>query len=336
MVIQIIILVLLVALSGFFSGSEVSLLTVSNVRVRMFRKQKRKGAESLHRIKQHPRKMIITILIGNNVVNIVAASLATYIATLKFGSTGVGISTGILTLLVLVFGEITPKTFAHRYAGRIALRVARPIEMMQVVLYPIVALLDMQTSFLERRVHIERSEPITETEIREMIAFGVEEKVVHSEESSIINRALYFADTRVKDIMIPVKEAFMLSTSKTIQGVVSEVIRNGYSRIPVYENVRSNIVGIVLAKDILYEINKDHGEKLLSHVVTDTLFVQDSLRIHTLLKEFQKKFIHFAIVRDSKARVVGIVTLEDLLEELVGEIEDETDAREKDSHKPSL
>lgn len=170
----IIILVVLIFLSAFFSGAEVALLAITFVRVRLLRKQRRKGAESLYRLKSHPRRMIITILIGNNVVNIGAASLATYVSAQQFGSTGVGIATGVLTLLILIFGEITPKTFAHRYASKIAPRISRIIEIFQFVLYPLVFLLNEQTKLMERAVHVKKFEPISEAEIKEMVSFGVE------------------------------------------------------------------------------------------------------------------------------------------------------------------
>lgn len=150
---------------------------------------------------------------------------------------------------------------------------------------------------------------------------------MHSQERTIINRALDFADTRVNEIMIPIQHAFLLPAHKTVQGVVSEVIDNGFSRIPVYEKNKNTIIGIVLVKDILAEINKDHGRKTLKHLLLSPFFVSDMLEIHILLREFKKRSFHLAVVKNAKNKVVGIVTLEDLLEELVGEIEDESDVR---------
>lgn len=326
---EIIILSVCILLSGFFSGAEVALLSVSLVRSRLLKKQRRPGAESLYRLKQHPRRMIITILIGNNVVNIVAASLATYIASEKLGSTGVGIVTGVLTLVILIIGEITPKTFAQGYATRIALAISRPIEVMQKILSPVVYLLDKQTHLIEKWVDLKKAEPISDAEIKEMVAFGVENKVVHRQERYIIDRALNLADISVKDIMIPIKNSFTLNANDSIETALPKIVTNGFSRIPLYKNAKNNIIGLVLAKDILNEFLKKHGSFTLEHILLKPIFVKEEMKIHSLLKYFQEKSIHLAIVKNKNSAVVGIVTLEDLLEELVGEIEDELDIREE-------
>jgi len=325
MFLNLIILIILLTLSGFFSGSEVALLSITTVRVRTYLKEKRKGSAALDRLKAKPRRMIITILIGNNVVNITAAALAMIIATDYFGSAGLGIVTGILTLLILIFGEITPKTLASRYAGPISLLIARPIELLSYILYPLVVLLEGITKFLERAVKFKKHAPITESEIKTMIEYGVEHKVVNPEEQYIINRALAFSDITANKIMIPIRSVFSLDINNNIENSLGKIIDSGYTRIPIYDGEENNIVGIAMVKNVARELINKHGTKLLGDVAAPPLFVPAYIRIDYLFKLFQNRRKHMAIVYGKYKKAVGIVTLEDLIEELVGEIIDESD-----------
>lgn len=324
---QLIILVLLLFLSGFFSGSEVALLSVTTIRVRTYLKEGRRGSTALSRLKAKPRRMIITILIGNNVVNIAAAAMTTIIATDYFGSVGVGVVTGILTLLILIFGEITPKTLASKYAGAVALLIARPILVLSYILYPFIILLEKFTSILEGLVKLEKHAPITETEIKTMIEYGVEHKVVNPEEQSIINRALAFSDITAREIMIPLQDVFLLECNATIKQSLGKIIESGFSRIPIYRKRRENIIGIAMIKDVSRELVAGHDINTLKEVAVPTTFVPENIRIDYLFKIFQKQRKHMAIVYSKKRIAVGVVTLEDLIEELVGEIVDESDVK---------
>lgn len=332
MALQIVILFILIILSGFFSGSEVALLSITPVRVRTYLKEKRKGSIALDRLKLNPRRMIITILIGNNVVNIVAASLTAYIASQKFGSTGIGILTGILTLVILIFGEITPKTLASRYAGRFSLWVARPIELMGTLLYPLVYILEKLTKTLENSVKLEIHEVITEADIKNMIEFGVEQKIVQPEEQYIINRALAFSDITASKIMIPLRDVFTIEQKTTIEKSIINIIESGYTRVPLYDKQKDNIVGVVMVKDIAREMIEKRGNKLLEELNVSPIHVPKNIRIDYLFKIFQKAKKHMAIVSGPDKKAVGIVTLEDLIEELVGEIVDESDVENKDNN----
>jgi len=325
MELKILLLIILISLSGFFSGSEVALLSVTLIRVRTYLKEKRKGSGALSRLKARPRRMIITILIGNNVVNITAASLVAVITTDYFGSISLGIAAAALTLIILIFGEITPKTLASQYAGRISLFIARPIEVFGYVLYPLVIFLDWLAGALERFVKFKKHALITEADIKTMVEFGVEHRVVEPAEQYIINRALAFSDITAHKIMIPLRDVFSLESSATIDDSLGKIIESGFSRIPLFEKNRDTIIGIAMVKDMARELVAKQGHKLLKEVAVLTTFVPENIRIDYLFKIFQKKRKHMAIVQDKDKKAVGIVTLEDLVEELVGEIVDESD-----------
>jgi len=325
MVIPIIILVILVILSGFFSGSEVALLSITPVRVRTYLKESRKGAVALDRLKQNIRKTIIIILIGNNVVNIAAASISAYIAAQYFGSTGIGIATGVLTLVILIVGEIVPKTLASKYAGRMSLKIAKPIEVLGFFLMPLVYVLEYLTKLLENRITLKSHAVITEKDIKNMVQFGVEHKIVAPEEQFIINRALAFSDITASKIMIQLRNVFLLDQEEPIKKSILEVIESGYTRIPVYKKEKSNIVGMVMVKDLAREVIEKRENKLLKDIAVEPIYVPKNIRIDYLFKIFQSKRKHMAVVYDLDKRAVGIVTLEDLIEELVGEIVDESD-----------
>jgi CBS domain containing-hemolysin-like protein len=325
MELKILLLIILISLSGFFSGSEVALLSVTPIRVRTYLKEKRKGSGALSRLKARPRRMIITILIGNNVVNITAASLVAVIATDYFGSISLGIAAAALTLIILIFGEITPKTLASQYAGRISLFIARPIEVFGYLLYPLVIFLDWLAGALERFVKFKKHALITEADIKTMVEFGVEHRVVEPAEQYIINRALAFSDITAHKIMIPLWDVFSLESSATIDDSLGKIIESGFSRIPLFERNRDTIIGIAMVKDMARELVANRGHKLLKEVAVPATFVPENIRIDYLFKIFQKRRKHMAIVQDKDKKAVGIVTLEDLVEELVGEIVDESD-----------
>lgn len=322
------ILLILLLLSGFFSGAEVALLSVTEVKIRTYLKENKKGARALCKLKESPRRMIIIILIGNNIVNVSAASMTAIIAAEHFGSGGLGLATGILTLLILIFGEITPKTFANKNSSAISLLISRPIYYFGVVIHPVVLFLEWITTMMHKVVKLPDQELITEGEIREMIQFGVEKQVIEPEEQYIINKALRFSDTSAKEIMVPFKNVFTLHGGKRISQIMSKIIASGYSRVPIYKTDKSDIIGIAMVKDIARELAKNKGNTTLEYVARDPIFINEDLRIDYLFKIFQKKQVHIAVVVNKEKSAVGIATLEDLLEELVGEIEDESDIRE--------
>ncbi len=328
MAIYFIFLVILIGLSGFFSGSEVALLSVTSIQSRTFKKQGKKGSSALSKLKSNSRRMIITILIGNNVVNIGAASIVAFITTEYFDSVGLGVGAGILTLVILVFGEITPKIFASKYAGSIALMISPIILFLQYVLYPIVLFLDWFTGMLERLFNFKQQAAITEAEIKEMISFGVENKVVHHEEQQIINKALAFSDSIAKDVMIPLNDVFSLEQNTMIKDSLQGIIKSGYTRIPLYKSTKNNIVGLAMVKDVASEYIVNNGNSTLQSIAVEPIMIPLEIRIDYLFKIFQSKRKHMAVVYGEGNKAVGVVTLEDLIEELVGEIVDESDVNE--------
>ncbi len=301
----IILLVLLVVLSGFFSGSEVALLSITPVRVRTYLKEERKGAKALHKLKENIRRTIIIILIGNNVVNIAAASISAYLAAQHFGSTGIGIVTGLLTLIILVVGEIIPKTLASKYAGRLSLVISRPITIMGLILLPIVFVLESLTKYLESTISMKSHAIITEKDIKNMIEFGVEHKIVQPEEQFIINRALAFSDITASKIMIQLRHVFTLDQEETINKSIINVIESGYTRIPLYKGDKQNIVSVAMVKDLAREVIEQRGDKLLKEISTEPIYVPKDIRIDYLFKIFQSKRKHMAVVYDEDKKAVG-------------------------------
>lgn len=321
---DLIILVILIVLSAFFSGSEVALLSISNIKVKTYLKEGKRGAKALSRLKENPRRMIITILIGSNVATIAAASMAALMVTEKFGSSGLGIATGVMTLIILIFGEITPKTFAITYAGRISLAISNPLLVMSYVLYPLVILLEWISNRMIKLVKIKKLEPITEAEIKTMIDFGVEKKVIEPQEKHIMESAFKFSDISAFEIMTPFDKIFSLNGNSTIKNSFGKIVKSGFSRIPIYTNRKENITGIIFIKDVVKAVSKKEYRKKLKDLSMDPIFVSKDIFIGDLLKIFENRQTHIALVKDDD-KAIGLVTHEDLLEELVGEITDESD-----------
>ncbi len=329
---EIVILIILVVLSGTFSGIEIAIFSLSDIKVRNLVKQGRKGAKTLKKLKENPHKLLITILVGNNLVNVGASALATVIVTEALGSSSVGFSlgvaTGLMTFILLVFGEITPKAFAHQNAEKISLFFAKPISILSRIQSPVIWLLEKITGFI---IKIMGGEPqkgvITVDELRTTISVGAEEGVIKKDEEEMIHKLFDFGSTSVEEIMIPRIDMFCLGVDTKIKDVLKVIPENRYTRIPVYKERRDNIIGILYVKDIIKYIGKKDDISIES-VVRSTFIVPETKNLNLLLKEFRKKRTHMAIVVDESGGVAGLVTLEDILEEIVGEIYDETDAKE--------
>ncbi len=318
-------LVLLVGLSAIFSGLEVALLSVPQVRVNAFVKNKKRGAEALKRIKAKSSQMIITILVGNNIVNTAVAALATAIALESFGSKGLGLATGVITLVILVFGEITPKTLASNHSDRIALLVARPLEILMKILWPIVFFLEKIPNLLGRRMKKNATKPISKLEIRAMIEYGAENKVLESEEKQIMLRTTRLKNTDAEDIMTPIEQIFSLDAERSLVDTIEEISSHGYSRVPIFEKEKSKVIGILYVKEILTKLSDEKSAKEpVKNFIKKPIFLDKNSEVKDIFKLFLNKHIHIAIVTDGKKNI-GLVTLEDLLEEIVGEIVDEHD-----------
>ena len=321
---QIGILALLILLSACFSGVETALMSLNMIKVNSLVKQKKKGSEALHRIKQNPHKLLITILIGNNLVNIGAASFATIVFTDMFGSSGIGIATGVMTFLILVFGEITPKTFASQNAERMSLIVARPIEILSIIISPVVKFFELISRGMSRLLGSKEEKELSEDELRTIVTMGREEGILSREAARMMQNVMDFGDTKVKEIMTPDIDVQMVDGNARLKDVLNFVVKTPFSRYPVYIGNRDKIVGILDVDDVLKYAKSNRLGKKVKDTVRKPFFIPESKEIDDLLVEFEGKDIPVAIVVDEYGHVSGLVTVEDILEEIVGEIFDKS------------
>jgi putative hemolysin len=319
------VLLALLVLSGAFSGSETALVALSMARVEALVREGRAGAAALYELKKDPSRMLTTILIGNNLVNIGASAMATVIATREFGHAGPGIAVGLLTLFILVYGEITPKSLATRYPERISLVVAMPLLLFMRLMYPLVWMFGKFTSSVHRLTGGQYEPTVTESELIGMLGHGVAEGEIHHNEREIIERVFEFNDLKVRDVMTPKGRIFSLDGSLTVAAALPLVTTEPYSRVPLFSGQPDNIVKILYMRDMLSAIASDRLEVTLEEIGHKPLFVSQYHAIDALFATLRRRNRHFSIVVDEYGDVRGIVTLEDLLEELVGEIYDESD-----------
>jgi CBS domain containing-hemolysin-like protein len=319
------ILIGLLALSGSFSGSETALVALSIARVEALIQEGRPGATALYELKKDPSRMLTTILIGNNLVNIGASAMATVIATREFGHAGPGIAVGALTLFILVFGEITPKSLATRYPERISLVVALPLLIFMRLMYPLVWVFGHFTTWVHHLSGGHEEPTVTESELIGMLGHGVAEGEIERGESEIIERVFAFNDLKVRDVMTPKGRLFALDAGLSVAEALPLVHDQPYSRIPVYEDSPDNIVKVVYLRDLLTAVVGEHFAVRLESIAHQPLFASQYQSLDELFAALRRRNRHFSIVVDEHGDVRGIVTLEDLMEELVGEIYDESD-----------
>ena len=322
---EILFLLLLLVLSGVFSGSETALVALSLARVEGLVKEGRKGSQALLRLKKDPTRMLITILIGNNLVNIASASLATVVATRWFGNLGPGLAVGVLTILILIFGEITPKSLATRYAERISLFIARPLVGFMHLVYPLVWIFQRFTDWIHHHAGSERDPIVTESELINMAGHGEQEGTIEQEERELIERVFSFTELTVRDVMTPHDQVFSLDGALTVANALPEIMRESYSRILIYEKQQDEIVKVLHLRDLLDMVAKGDMDALLSDISHDVEFVPQYQKINELFATLRRIRQHLAVVVDEFGVLRGIVTLEDLIEELFGEIYDESD-----------
>ena len=331
---ELLILLMLFALSGFFSGSETALTSISMARVQALVNEKRTGAQALRRLKDNTNRMLISILIGNNLVNIAASAMATVIATKVFGDLGPGIAVGVLTLLILVFGEITPKTFAARYAGRISLLVAPPLLLFTWLMLPLVWMLERLIVFLQGLTKLSTDPTVTAAELVHMAEHGTEEGTIEPAEKKIIERIFAFDDLRARDVMIPRHQVFTLDGDLNVSEALPMILDQPHSRIPITtktpEGSPIDIRRVVLMREVLSEVGGGSMAKPLAEVAEEEpLYAPLNQPIWELLPALRENKERLVVVVDEYGGFEGIVTLEDMLEELVGEIRDEMDKPER-------
>ncbi len=326
---QLLILFGLIVLSALFSGSETALLSVPQSKVDELFNKKVKNSRLLKRLKKDPHRLLITVLIGNNIVNIGASAYAAIVFTDFFGSSGLGIATGIMTFFILIFGEITPKSFAHQHSVGYSLFVSKPIFALQILLFPIVFLLEKVVKIVNKIFGSKNSFTVTEDELVAMLKIGAKEGAIEKHERELIENVFEFNDIIVEEVMTPRVSIEALDCEMNIGEAVDFAINHSHSRLPVYRDNLDNIIGVISIKDLLKCFDEYSPKKKLKTLSLQIpLEVPFSKKINNLFKEFQRKHLHIAIVIDEFGGTAGLVTMENLLEEIVGEIVDEFDIHE--------
>jgi len=326
---KLLLLFVLLLLSGFFSGSETALIGIGKIRARALLKRGVRGAETIDKLANEPEAILTTVLIGNNIVNIAAAAIATSIAIDFFGSYGVGIATGVMTLLILIFAEIMPKTIAVHHAERISILISKPLGILTSIFQPLIKAVSVITAAFEKLLgfKLHRKRLMTEEEMETMLDIGEEEGAIEEDEKEMMMGVLKLDEIVVKQVMTPREEMVCLEVNQTLDSAVELIKRSGYSRIPVFKSTKDNIVGILYAKDLL--IKAKEGNVSLRELMKTPHFVLETKTVDDLLREFLRGKFHIAIVVDKEGRTSGLVCLEDLLEEIVGSIYDEYDVIKK-------
>ena len=323
---EIISLIVLIALSGFFSGLEVALVGTSRSKVRQMLNEKLPGATSLDKLKSNPSRMMASVNLGNNLVNVASTALATDIALKMFESAGLAIVIGVMTFLILVFGEITPKTYCNANAAKIALRYSRVLLAFSYAFYPIVWMFEKITKGIINLIGSTEEPPrLTEEEIKGVIEQGLQDKAIEKQESELVHGALNFDDIVIRSVMTPRTKMFTLNSKMLLFEALPMINKSGFSRIPIYGKNQDEIIGIINVRDVLKCLEKEEKMINLQQLSRKPIFVSQEKKVNDLLKEMQGRKSHMAIVLDEFGGVEGCVTLEDLVEEIVGEIHDETD-----------
>ena len=333
-VIQFVILVVLIILSAFFSSAETALTTINNVKVRALVDENPTGRVlTLQKILDNRSKLISAILIGNNVVNISASSLMTSLVIRIWGNSAVGIGTGILTLLVLIFGEIVPKTWAMCNNEKLSLAYARVIYLLMQLLTPVIFVIDKISGLFLGFLHIDPSARVTmtETELKTYVDVSHEDGVIEQEEKKLIYNVFEFGDSVAKDIMLPRIDMTTIDVNATYEELLTLFRESMYSRIPVYENEVDNMIGIVIVKDFLLVENKENFK--IRDILREVYYTYEYKKTADLLLEMRLITTNVALVLNEYGATVGMITVEDLLEEIVGEIRDEYDADEAELFK---
>ncbi|NOX97054.1 MAG: HlyC/CorC family transporter [Nitrospirae bacterium] len=333
LIIQLAGLIVLLLFSAYFSASETSLTSLGRLKMKSLIEREKKKASLLSIWLEDPNRLLATILVGNNIVNVAASVLFTTILFRLLGPGAVGrataLSIGIMTFLILVFGEIAPKTYARQNAEKVALQIIKLLRLLSQILSPLTIALVFVANIIIRFSGGKITKPgpfMTEEEIRGMLSVGEEEGVLEEKEKEMIDSIFEFGNTKVQEVMIPRLDIVAVEAGRSLTDILKVAVDAGHSRIPVFEKKVDNIIGVLYVKDLLslWE-NKDEEKLKVKDLIRAPYFVPETKQVSELLREFQKKKIHLAIVVDEYGGTAGLVTLEDLLEEIVGEIEDEYD-----------
>lgn len=332
----ILLLVGLILLSGFFSASETALTAFRSIHLEKILEEKKENIVTLlKRWLKDPNPMLTGMLIGNNIVNIMASSIATLLTVTYFGNNGksVMITTFVMTVIILIFGEITPKIIARNNSSKIASKVVSWIYYLAILFHPLILILVFISKIIGRIFGINMENAgvmITEEDIISFVNVGQEEGIIEEDEKEMIHSIVGFGETTAKEVMTPRTSMTAFEANKTIDEVWDTLMEDGFSRIPIYEETIDNIKGILYVKDILPKLKAGDTSHAVKELVRPAYFVPETKSIIEILKEFREKQVHIAMVLDEYGGIVGLLTIEDLMEEIVGEIRDEFDMEESD------
>ena len=325
---EIILLIASFLLSAFFSGSEAVLMTIGIDRAHQILKEGGSKSQIMKFMIEKPNELLTTILIGNNIVNIFAAALITNISTRMFKSDAVGIAVGVTTILVLIFGEIIPKTFARTHSEKLSVFVLSALKMMYFFTYPIVqGTVFAIRLFLGENAEL-KSKLVTKNDIEYMVQKAEEENSIDSKQLDMLNSILEFPTIKIKDIMVPRPKVKSIQLNATFNDVIDGIKFEGHSRYPVCDGELENTIGFVHIKDLAFIRGKDKSDFSLNNLVKEPFYVYEHMKIQSVFDHMNKKKIHMALVKDENAIIVGVVTLEDIVEQILGEIQDEHDKEE--------
>ena len=331
-IIQLITIILLILLSAFFSSAETALTTVNKFTLRSMADNGNKRAARVLKLISNSDKLISTILIGNNIVNISASALATTLTTNLFGSKAVGIATGILTLLILLFGEITPKTLAQNNSVKISILYVDVVRFLVYIFTPFVFIINKISHVIFWILRMDTNESvksITEDELITMVNVSEEEGVIENKEKEMITNVVDFGDSRVRDIMIPRTDVTMVPVTATYDELLKQYMEVPYTRLPVYKDSRDNVIGILHVKDLFfYKATHDINNFDVTNIVREPFYVYEFQKTNDLLANMKSSSNSIGIVLDEYGVCVGLISMEDLIEEIIGDIKDEYDDAE--------
>jgi len=322
--IEIFVFAILLSLSAFFAGSETAIFSVSKFKLHSLQKEGKSGAAALARLKSNPNRLLATILVGNNIVNIFIASYATFLATTTFGSVGVGVATGLTTILLLILGDALPKSLAAHRPAEVALFSAQFLEIIAYFLYPAVVVLEKISSFFTKLFASGGIQPVTEEELKSVIAISEEAGVLGKDVAEIMENVVEFEDIRVGEVMTPEISVVYLDGDKSLSEVMPTIVKTDYSRFPVFLGDEENIIGIFDIDFALREIQKRSWNTKVKELVVPPFIVPENKKVADLLSDFAKLKKKIALVVDERGSFIGVISLEDILEEIVGDIFDKS------------
>ena len=325
------IVIILIGLSAFFSSSETAFMSVNRIKILHLAEKGDKRAKIIHEELACPERFITTILIGNNIVNVAASVMVTVVVLRFFGNAGIAIATGVMTVVILVFGEIVPKTFAARHANSYSLRIARLLFFLTKVLYPVIFVFTQITNLVLRLLGVReniKNPFITEDQIKLLLKVGVEEGVIEPQERKLMQNILEFTDAKAKTAMTYRRDIVNVENTLTLDEALKKFNESGHSRLPVWRDDLDNIIGMIYAKDLLKYTDKELPRIQAHEILRPILKVRNDRKIGSIFRELQSKKIQIAVVMDEHQKVVGLLSIEDIVEEIVGDILDEYDVEE--------